>query len=155
MATQPHCRLTPEEYLELDRASDVRHEYRCGEVYAMAGGSPAHSFIGNNLSAALTFFARNKKFLVFNSDLRVCANRPDLWCYRGDKTFACRQCASMREILLEEPLRVHVEHFWKLPNVQWELETVTDSSATLTLVSLGCELPVGDIYRDAELFRET
>ena len=66
---------------------------------------------------------------------------------RGDQTFLYRQVPSMREILLVEPTPVWVEHYWKLPNGHWELETVTDAAAVLSLASLDCELPVAEIYR--------
>lgn len=36
MAAHPQPRLTPEQYLELERASDVGHEYYRGETFAMA-----------------------------------------------------------------------------------------------------------------------
>jgi Uma2 family endonuclease len=32
-------RLTPEQYLEMERAAEFRHEYFNGQMYAMAGGS--------------------------------------------------------------------------------------------------------------------
>src|SRR5579884_1869863 len=88
MASQPISRLTPEEYLALDRASDVKHEYWCGEVYAMAGGSPAHSFVINNIQTALTIAVRDRDCGVFNADLRVCVDASQLWTY-PDITVVC------------------------------------------------------------------
>jgi Uma2 family endonuclease len=41
--------ISPEEYLEIERQSKTRHEYRCGLVYAMAGGSDNHDRIAFNL----------------------------------------------------------------------------------------------------------
>ena len=40
---------TPEEYFALDQASDERHEYRDGEVIAMAGAEPDHTRIVKNI----------------------------------------------------------------------------------------------------------
>ncbi|MGF1603842.1 MAG: Uma2 family endonuclease [Thermosynechococcaceae cyanobacterium] len=37
--------ISPEEYLEIERHSDIRHEYRRGLVYAMAGGTDNHDRI--------------------------------------------------------------------------------------------------------------
>ena len=42
-------RYTVEEYLALERASEERHEYLDGDVYAMAGESPEHGAICMNL----------------------------------------------------------------------------------------------------------
>ena len=38
MSARPQPRLTPEQYLELDRASEFRNEYYNGRMYAMSGG---------------------------------------------------------------------------------------------------------------------
>ena len=45
---QPY-RFTVEEYLAFERASDERHEYLDGVIYAMAGESPDHGRICTNL----------------------------------------------------------------------------------------------------------
>lgn len=41
--------IDPNEYLLLERNSNMRHEYRSGLVYAMAGGSDNHARIALNL----------------------------------------------------------------------------------------------------------
>lgn len=41
--------FSPQEYLALERENVVRHEYRCGLVYAMAGGSDDHDELSLNL----------------------------------------------------------------------------------------------------------
>ena len=44
MAANPLPRMTPAEYLAMDRASlDMKYEYFRGEAFAMAGGSLAHA----------------------------------------------------------------------------------------------------------------
>lgn len=40
---------TPQDYLALERKNIVRHEFRCGLVYAMAGSSDRHNRICINL----------------------------------------------------------------------------------------------------------
>src|SRR5262252_3415616 len=49
---QPY-RFTVEEYLAFERASDERHEYLDGVIYAMAGESPNHGRICTNLGGLL------------------------------------------------------------------------------------------------------
>ncbi len=51
MPAHPQPRLTPEQYLELEHASDVRHEYCRGEIFSMAGGSRRQAVIVLNVSA--------------------------------------------------------------------------------------------------------
>ena len=34
--------ISPEEYLENEKVSEIKHEYIDGQVYAMAGASDAH-----------------------------------------------------------------------------------------------------------------
>lgn len=45
---------TVEEYLEMERGSDVRHEYIDGEIFEMAGESIAHGYICSNLVRELS-----------------------------------------------------------------------------------------------------
>jgi Uma2 family endonuclease len=71
MATQPVTRLTPEQYLQLDRTCDVRNGYYNGEMYAMAGGSPRHSQIIVRLSSQLLVAADRRGCTTYSSDLRI------------------------------------------------------------------------------------
>ena len=51
MSAQPQPRLTPEQYLEIERAAiDVRSEYYNGRMYAMSGGSYRHAMVIGRLS---------------------------------------------------------------------------------------------------------
>jgi Uma2 family endonuclease len=45
--------FSAEEYLDLERLSEIRHEFLDGTVYAMAGESLAHSAICFNLAGSL------------------------------------------------------------------------------------------------------
>ena len=45
MSTAPKSRLTPAEYLEIERAAETRSEYFGGEMFAMSGASRAHNTI--------------------------------------------------------------------------------------------------------------
>ncbi len=40
--------ISPQEYLAIERQSQIRHEYRRGLVYAMAGGTDNHERIAFN-----------------------------------------------------------------------------------------------------------
>lgn len=64
---------TVEQYLEAERAANLRHELIDGRVYAMAGGDQNHSRIGVNVGAALAdrLDERNTTCQVFNTDMKV------------------------------------------------------------------------------------
>jgi Uma2 family endonuclease len=81
MSAQPQPRLTPEEYLEIDRKSEVRHEYYNGRMYAMAGGKYNHARIAANLSAALITALKETPCGVASSDLRVSISHDGLYTY--------------------------------------------------------------------------
>lgn len=56
--------FSPEDYLALERDHTVRHEYRRGLVYAMAGGRDGHSLWSSRpLSQTLHLFHRQRKRL--------------------------------------------------------------------------------------------
>ncbi|MGK7930211.1 MAG: Uma2 family endonuclease [Microcystaceae cyanobacterium] len=63
--------LTPDEYLSLEEKSDVKHEYRQGEVYAMAGASNNHVLIAVNIITLLRNHLRGKGCRIYASDTKV------------------------------------------------------------------------------------
>ncbi|HEX3582641.1 MAG TPA: Uma2 family endonuclease [Thermoanaerobaculia bacterium] len=71
MTTDPAIRLSPEEYLRLERAAEWKSEYIDGEMFAMAGASPRHGFIVGNLVRELGNLVRQGPCNVASSDLRV------------------------------------------------------------------------------------
>jgi Uma2 family endonuclease len=42
-----------EEYLQDEQISEIKHEYVCGQVFAMSGASSAHNLIAGNIYALL------------------------------------------------------------------------------------------------------
>jgi len=53
MAIVPDVRISPEEYLRIERAAETKSEYDGGVMYAMAGASREHGLIIGNLGWAL------------------------------------------------------------------------------------------------------
>ena len=70
-AAAPTGRVTPEEYLAYDRASEISHEYVNGEIRAMTGGTRPHGLIGMHISASLLNQLRGRPGEVFSQGLRV------------------------------------------------------------------------------------
>ena len=62
--------MTPEAYLAWEAEQEFRSEYHEGEVFAMAGGTTRHAFIGANVTAALHDALRGR-CRVLSSDMRV------------------------------------------------------------------------------------
>src|SRR5579863_5269385 len=81
MSAHPQPRLTPEEYLELDRASGVRNEYYNGHMYAMSGGSVPHAIIIGNLAFSIRTALGSGPCVVVSSDLRVRVSTDGLHTY--------------------------------------------------------------------------
>lgn len=63
--------ISPEEYLEGELHSEVKHEYLAGAVHAMAGARNIHNQIAGNIFAALHAGLRGKSCQPFNSDTKV------------------------------------------------------------------------------------
>ena len=62
---------TVDEYLELEIASDIRNEYRNGEIIPMTGGTPNHNEIAVNLLAVIKPALRGKPYRLFSADQRL------------------------------------------------------------------------------------
>jgi Uma2 family endonuclease len=83
-------RLTPEEYLKIERAAEFRSEYFNGCMYAMAGGSYRQAVIINNLSFALRSEFGNRQCQVTTNDVRVRVDPGGLYTY-PDLVVVCGQ----------------------------------------------------------------
>jgi len=62
---------SPEEYLELERRAETRHEYSDGEIFEMAGGNKRHNGISANLVRLLGNQLLEQDCVVYGSDMRV------------------------------------------------------------------------------------
>ena len=78
--------INPDEYLIIDRDSPTRHEYRRGLVYAMAGGSDAHSQIAIKLLGLIDRHLENTPCRVYNE---VKVNYKDEFYYYPDAFVTC------------------------------------------------------------------
>lgn len=67
--SDPH--ISVEDYLELEKQSDVRHEYVDGHMYALAGGTLDHSTICINLGREISLGLRGSACRVYTSDAKV------------------------------------------------------------------------------------
>ena len=134
LATQ-QAWITPEDYLEGEPLSDIRHEYACGRVYAMAGTSAAHNRIAGNLYAALNLHLSGKACEAFINDMKIrVESGSDSFFYYPDVMVAC-------------DLSDNAEYFRRFPKVVVEVLSPsterTDSSEKLRAYQ---SIPTVEVY---------
>jgi Uma2 family endonuclease len=105
----PHEPLSVEEYLKLEEASQKRHEYVAGNVYAHAGGTRRHDIISGNLFALLWNASRGGRCRVHTAG-RLLRISDDVF-YYPDVMVVCppEDEAEDNEALFEESPSIIVE----------------------------------------------
>jgi Uma2 family endonuclease len=73
--------ISPEDYLEGERVSPIKHEYRRGQVYAMVGAKKPHVIISGNFTALLHSHLRDQPCVVMASDIKVRLEKADCYYY--------------------------------------------------------------------------
>ena len=68
---QPNLLISPTEYIEGEKHSDVRHEYIDGAVYAMAGGTLNHNSITLNIGSELNDLLDRSPCRPYVNDVKV------------------------------------------------------------------------------------
>lgn len=74
-------RLTPEEYLALERKADIKSEYVDGEMFAMSGASRWHNLITGNLTGELRTQLKGRPCESYPNDQRVHIPATGLYTY--------------------------------------------------------------------------
>ena len=93
MTPLPKHNYTLAEYFEIERTSEEKYEYFDGNVWSMAGASPAHEKIVINVGGHLRDLFRGRGCSVFSSNLKVKVpmylpyRYPDLSVYCGKGTY--------------------------------------------------------------------
>jgi len=62
---------TIEEYLEIERNAEIKHEYVNGEILAMSGASNNHNIIAGNIITQFNILLRDTDCIVHPGDSRV------------------------------------------------------------------------------------
>jgi Uma2 family endonuclease len=74
--------LTPAEYLEIERQSEIKHEYINGKMYAMSPGvSDEHDHIVTNVMRLLLNQTHGRSCRIFTADMRVKVSPTGLYTY--------------------------------------------------------------------------
>lgn len=77
-----------DQYLALERSSNVKHEYLGGQIYAMAGGTPEHAALAAAVIGVLYAQLRGGPCRSYDADLRVRVPATGLATY-PDVTVVC------------------------------------------------------------------
>lgn len=86
MVVVPHY-ISPEAYLDIERDSLIRHEYRRGLVYAMAGGTDNHDRIAVNLLTLVNLHLGDSACRFHSGNVKV--NYRDEFYYYPDAFVTC------------------------------------------------------------------
>ena len=101
--------ISPEEYLEGERVSPIKHEYRRGHVYAMTGAKKPHIVISVNLASLLNNHLHESSCLVLSSDIKVRLEEANCY-YYPDVAVTCdeRDTNSTEDFILYPSLIIEV-----------------------------------------------
>ncbi|HEV7377510.1 MAG TPA: Uma2 family endonuclease [Pyrinomonadaceae bacterium] len=88
MPSQRETLLTLEEYLAIERKSEIKHEYFAGEMFAMVGASKRHNLITANIIRILGNQLLARPCNVYPSDMRVKVSATGKYTY-PDVVVAC------------------------------------------------------------------
>ena len=107
--TKNNFYIYPEDYLEGERVSPIKHEYRRGHVYARTGAKKPHIIIGSNLVRLLGNHLLNTPCLVLSSDIKVRLEEANCY-YYPDVAVTCdeRDTGSTEDFILYPSLVVEV-----------------------------------------------
>ncbi|MDG4594949.1 MAG: Uma2 family endonuclease [Candidatus Contendobacter sp.] len=81
MNPQLKPRLTPEDYLAIERGAEFKSEYFNGEIFAMAGASRAHNAIVLNIGSEIRRHLKHRPCKAYVNDLRVKVSPTGLYTY--------------------------------------------------------------------------
>ena len=71
MASNPRSELTEEQYLAIERTSEVRSEFLDGEMFAMSDGTMNHARLQTNILVEVSIGLRGSPCEAFGPDFRI------------------------------------------------------------------------------------
>ena len=104
-ALKKEDRVSPDAYLEMEMASEERHEYVDGEVFAMVGAASAHNLININLVSLIRDHLRGGSCRVFAIDIKLRVETANCYFY-PDAMVTCSETDRQSRYVMNEPLLV-------------------------------------------------
>jgi Uma2 family endonuclease len=124
-----------EEYLAALEVSGVRLEYCDGEIYAMAGGTPAQADLAASLNPSLV--------------VEVTSNSTEDY-DRGEKLNHYQQCQSLQAVLIASHRRPQLTVFARAGDGGWQQREYR-SGQQFRIEQLDLPLGVDEVYSGVEL----
>lgn len=90
MSTAEQHRITPQEYLQIERRAETKSEFYQGEMFATSGATREHNLITGNVGRRLQEQFDNRDCEVYQHDMRVKVRANGLYTY-PDVVVACDQ----------------------------------------------------------------
>lgn len=107
MSAKSVARLTPEEYLALDRAAELKNEYVDGDMYAMSGGTFAHATLAGRVVTEWNNALAGRNCRVTTSDARARAT-PDTYLYPDVSVVCGKPMLEGSDVLLNPVVIVEI-----------------------------------------------
>jgi len=115
VSTQPKPRITPEQYLALERKAERRSEYLDGEMFLMSGATLEHIQIVRNLTFELTLQLKDRPCEVLPTEMRTKVSQTGLYTYPDLAVICCKP-------------EFEDEHFDTLTNPMLIIEVLSEST---------------------------
>jgi Uma2 family endonuclease len=100
-------KYTYAEYLQLEKETNIRHEFWNGEVFAMAGGTANHNRIGLKIASALSSKFEPNGCRVFFNDVKLQLQEKNYYVY-PDVILACDKADNDAYLIKQPSLIVEV-----------------------------------------------
>ncbi len=81
MSAIPKTKLTPQDYLALERKSEIKHEYFDGEIFEMSGAKRNHNVVAWNIGGELRQKLKGRDCEAYPADMRVFVPETGLYTY--------------------------------------------------------------------------
>ena len=148
-------KISPEEYLDAERASAEKHQYFDGDVVAMSGASIPHNRIVGNIIGKIHGFLKNKNCEIFPSDLRVSVPEMNTYTY-PDATIIYGEPAVTDEKKDTVFKRIYFNRqstqaaiiYRRKENGHWDVSVEDNTSGNLTIESIGFTIAFDEVYRN-------
>jgi Uma2 family endonuclease len=178
-----------EDYLALEVSAEFKHEFANGQIWAMAGASPAHNEINYNFNQVIGPQLRQQGCKGYIGDQRVQTKNASGYLYPDtvatcgpifnnqpnpsslinpafilevssistaerdhyEKFMLYRQIESLQQYLMLSAEAVHAELYTRDEQDRWIFTETCDLTAVLDLNSIGCRVPLAEVYADVSL----